>query len=115
MNILPRTTRESRPIGRRRSRDRDFIAGRALESPAGSRLGQTIADGVTADGPDALEAQLAHDVGAMSLRRLRADAELAGDLLVRVAVGQKLQDLTLAIGQIGGRRDPLVLRRRSQE
>jgi hypothetical protein len=45
------------------------------------------------------ELQLAHDVRAMRVDRANGDEELLSDLLIRVAEGQQVQDVSLAVGQ----------------
>src|ERR1700761_3499319 len=46
--------------------------------------------------------QLLHDVGAMRLHRLDADAQVVGDLLVQAAGDDALEHLGLAGGEAGG-------------
>ena len=71
---------------------------------------QTVAHGEAYKLSDILQAQLGHDVGAMSLHGLDAEDQLIGDLLIGVSLGHQLQHFQLTRredAQLPG--DPLVL------
>ena len=51
-----------------------------------------------------MEVQLAHQVRAVVVHRLHADAELGGDFLGAMAFGDELEDFAFTVGEkIGGR------------
>ena len=62
----------------------------------GSGFDEIVADGVVDELGEGMEIELEHDVGAMGFRGVDADVEEGGDLLVRFALGKKLQDFAFA-------------------
>ena len=57
-----------------------------------------------------MEIELFHDVLSMSLDRLRAHVEVECDLLRVLAFCDELEDLALAVGELGSRSELLVLK-----
>src|SRR5262245_47923518 len=63
------------------------------------RLDDPLADRVADEARRLVDPELAHQPGAMELRRLDADAQDLRDLLRRLALRDQLEDLLLARGQ----------------
>src|ERR687891_574469 len=76
------------------------------------RLDDPASNGVNSRLDAVLDLQLHEDVRDVVLDRLRADEELARDLGVVLAVRDQLQDLELAVGELGPDRRGGVLVRR---
>src|SRR5438067_11121483 len=70
-------------------------------------------DGVDGRLDAVVDLELHQDVRDVVLHRLRADVELSRDLRVVLAVRDQLQDLDLAVGELGADR-PLDLRLRAR-
>ena len=73
--------------------------GRRRSESSGSGLGDLVADGVADDVGGGVEVELAHQVGAVRIGGLDADAEHLGNFLGGLALGDELDDLALAWGQ----------------
>src|SRR5215467_8656106 len=63
------------------------------------RLDDLVPDGVADKLANGVELKFTHDVGAVSFRRLDADAEGHGNFLAALALGEQLHDFALARGQ----------------
>jgi hypothetical protein len=59
-------------------------------------LDDFVADGVEDEIGEGVEAELEHDVGAMSFGGVDADVEKSGDLLVGFTLGEELEDFAFA-------------------
>ena len=95
-----RETRDSRGVATERAR------------PC-SRLDQVVANGVTDQSRCRVEAELAHDGGAVRLDCLDAEIEDGGNLLVAMALGDQLNDTLLPVAQ--GLLDPMRLAQKGFE
>ena len=83
--------------------------GRTAATPPPPRCRVAVSAGVRADNTvcecehhelgACLELELAHDVRAMRIDRADGDEELRGDLLVRVAEREQMDDVALSLGQ----------------
>ena len=77
--------------------DRQPVTNGAKREVSGSD--DFVADGVNDEFGDGMEAEFEHDIGAMSLGGVDANAEESGNFLVAFAFGEKLKDLALARSQ----------------
>jgi hypothetical protein len=68
-----------------------------------SGLDDFVADGVDDEFGDGMEAELEHDVGAMSFGGIDADTEESGDFFVAFAFGEELKDFALSRSEAGAR------------
>ena len=68
----------------------------------GGGLDEAGADGVAGEGGGVVDVELFHEVLAVFLDGLDADAEVVGGLLVGIALGDELEDFDLALGQASG-------------
>ena len=103
---LPFCTKSGRPQSQlsqaRREAARRNGQSAAPASRASLEAGQTLPDGVLHEVGDLVQVQLVHDVAAMRLYGLAAEAEQFGDVLVGVALGDELEDFALASGELVG-------------
>src|SRR5690606_37611199 len=79
-----RVSRRGSPVGSHRARRSGFDEPRA--------------DGVPREFEPVLQAEFLQEIGPVPLHGLRADVEQVGDLLARVAFGDEVEDLLLAVG-----------------
>src|SRR2546425_12436529 len=75
---------------------KSLTAPRDARAAGASGLDQATADGVADEPGGLVEAGLFHDPCPVGLRGLEADPQESGDLLCRLALGDKLQHLSLA-------------------
>src|SRR4051812_41659170 len=71
----------------------------AVQARRGLRLDESAANGVAGELDAVAHPELLEDVCAMALHRLLADDQQRGDVVVRVGLGNQLDDLLLARGQ----------------
>src|SRR5450759_4451616 len=103
---LPFCTKCGRPQSRLSQGCRE-AAGRNGQSAAPAcraslEAGQTLPDGVLHEVGDLVQIQLVHDVAAVRLYGLAAEAEQPGDVLVGVALGDEIGDLALSCRELVG-------------
>ena len=78
---------------------RKFHTGCSHRSRRFLRLDEPDLQRVAGEARDIVEVQLAHEIGAMVVHGLHADAELGGNLAGAMALGHELEDLALAGGE----------------
>src|SRR5262245_32132783 len=73
---------------------------RRVGSGRGLQLDEPLPEGVADEPGGVVNVELRHDVSAMRLGGLHTDVEQLSDLLRGLALGDQLEDLALASGQV---------------